>query len=217
MTAMVWLKGHNDTQFDTSVANRLDKNSASYHLWMKPEEIAGYGPTASDLATVKASLKALGLFSSLPWMILLVVVLIASAAEDMVLRRSGSLWLARVPAAVTGFVIAALGLALTARTPSAGMALALLALGLGGMGFVQASTWTSIQEIGGGDTSILTAWNGMLTNGAAALGPMVMAQMVSAQGNWSGALTATAAAALLGAVTWTLIHARTAALASAGA
>jgi MFS transporter, ACS family, glucarate transporter len=155
------------------------------------------------------SLKALGIFSSLPWMILLVVVLFASTMEDTVLRRSGSLWLARVPAAITGFVIAALGLVLTARTASTDMALALLALGLGGMGFVQASTWTSIQEIGGQDTSILTAWNGMLTNGAAALGPLVMAQMVSSQGSWSGALTATALTALVGAATWTLIHART--------
>src|SRR6202012_6225991 len=101
--------------------------------------------------------------------------------------------------AITGFVIAALGLVLTARTASTGTALALLALGLVGLGFVQASTWTSIQEIGGGDTSILTAWNGMLTNGAAALGPLVMAQMVSAQGGWSGALTATALTALVGA------------------
>jgi ACS family glucarate transporter-like MFS transporter len=156
------------------------------------------------------SLKALGIFSSLPWMILLVVVLFASTMEDTVLRRSGSLWLARVPAAITGFVIAAIGLVLTARTASTGTALALLALGLGGMGFVQASTWTSIQEIGGQDTSILTAWNGMLTNGAAALGPLVMAEMVSVQGGWSGALTATAMTALLGAVTWTLIHARAA-------
>jgi ACS family glucarate transporter-like MFS transporter len=155
------------------------------------------------------SLKALGIFSSLPWMILLVVMLFASTMEDTVLRRSGSLWLARVPAAITGFVIAALGLVLTARTASTGMALALLALGLGGMGFVQASTWTSIQEIGGQDTSILTAWNGMLTNGAAALGPLVMAEMVSSQGSWSGALTATALTALVGAATWTLIHVRT--------
>jgi ACS family glucarate transporter-like MFS transporter len=154
------------------------------------------------------SLKALGIFSSLPWMILLLVVVIASAAEDSVLRRGGSLWLARVPAAILGFGIAALGLALSAHAVSTGAALALLALGLGGMGFVQASTWTSIQEIGGPDTSILTAWNGMLTNGAAALGPLVMAQMVAAQGSWSGALTATAITALLGAAAWTLIHAR---------
>lgn len=155
------------------------------------------------------ALKSLGFFSSLPWMILLLVVIAASASEDMILKRSGSLWLARVPAAMLGFTIAATGLWLTAHTASTGMALLLLALGLGGMGFVQASTWTSIQEIGGDDTSILTAWNGMLTNGAAALGPLLMARMVStAGGDWSGALAGVAAVALVGAATWTLIHAR---------
>ncbi|HEY0266658.1 MAG TPA: hypothetical protein VGC16_07900, partial [Rhizomicrobium sp.] len=70
------------------------------------------------------------------------------------------------------------------------------------------STWSTIQEVGGDDTSILTAWNGMLTNGAAALGPLLMAGLVSKEGNWSNALAAVAGMALLGALTWTLIHDR---------
>lgn len=154
------------------------------------------------------ALKSLGIFSSLPWMILLLVVLVASSAEDAVLRRTGSVWLARVPAAMTGFVIAGIGLFLTAHTAATPVALMLLAIGLGGMGFVQASTWSSIQELGGGGTAILAAWNGMLTNGAAALGPALMAGMVSRQGNWSAALTGVAITAFAGAVVWTLIHPR---------
>lgn len=157
------------------------------------------------------ALKSLGFFSSLPWMILLLVVFAASAGEDMVLRRTGSIWLARVPAAITGFIIAGAGLWFSAQATSTGSALALLALGLGGMGFVQASTWSTIQEVGGGATPILAAWNGMLTNGAAALGPMLMASLVTAQGNWSGALTGVALTALVGALTWTMIHRRRAA------
>jgi len=154
------------------------------------------------------ALKSLGFFSSLPWMILLLVVLVASSAEDAVLRRTGSPWAARVPAAMAGFVIAGTGLWLTAHTAATPVALALLALGLGGMGFVQASTWSSIQELGGGGTAILTAWNGMLTNGAAALGPALMAGMVSRHGNWSAALTGVAITAFVGALIWMLIHPR---------
>ena len=156
------------------------------------------------------ALKSLGIFSSLPWMILLLVVILASVTEDLLLRRTGSPWLARVPAAIIGFVIAGSGLWLGAQAHATGPALALLALGLGGMGLVQASTWSTIQEVGGANTSILTAWNGMLTNGAAALGPQLMAGMVTGQGHWSGALGAVACVALLGALTWTLIHRRTA-------
>jgi ACS family glucarate transporter-like MFS transporter len=154
------------------------------------------------------ALKSLGIFSSLPWMILLLVVFAASVIEDAVLKRTKSVWLARVPPAMFGFVIAAVGLWLTAKTSSTGTALALLAMGLGGMGFVQASTWSTIQEVGGSNTSILAAWNGMLTNGAAALGPLLMAGLVSRQGNWAGALTGVALTAIAGALTWSAIHRR---------
>ena len=154
------------------------------------------------------ALKSLGFFSSLPWMILLLVVFIASVLEDTILKRSGSVWLARVPAAILGFCITATCLWLTAHTAATDPALLLLAAGLGGMGFVQASTWSTIQEVGGDNTSILTAWNGMLTNGAAALGPMLMAGLVTRQGNWSEALSGVAVVALAGAAMWTLIHRR---------
>lgn len=157
------------------------------------------------------ALKSLGFFSSLPWMILLLVVLAASAGEDRVLKRTGSLWLARVPAAIAGFAVAGAGIWLGTHAAATGVSLALLALGLGGMGLVQASTWSTIQEVGGGATPILAAWNGMLTNGAAALGPMLMAGAVTAQGNWTGALTGVALTALVGAATWTMIHRRAAA------
>ena len=113
-----------------------------------------------------------------------------------------------MPAAILGFFIAGAGLWLAAHTASTGPALALLAIGLGGMGFVQASTWSTIQEVGGANTSLLAAWNGMLTNGAAALGPLLMAGLVTKQGNWVQALTGVAVTALVGAVTWTAIHRR---------
>lgn len=160
------------------------------------------------------ALKSLGFFSSLPWMILLLVVFAASAAEDAVLKRTGSMWLARVPAAILGFAIAATGLWLAAHTAATAAALGLLALGLGGMGFVQASTWSTIQEIGGSNTSILTAWNGMLTNGAAALGPLLMAGLVTKQGNWVNALSDVALVALAGGLTWAFIHGRDARVAA---
>ncbi|HVJ53126.1 MAG TPA: S53 family peptidase [Aliidongia sp.] len=61
LTGMVWLKMRNEAQFDAAVASRYDKKSTLYHVWMKQEEIANFGPSASDLEMVKASLKAQGL------------------------------------------------------------------------------------------------------------------------------------------------------------
>lgn len=154
------------------------------------------------------SLKGLGFFASLPWMILLLVVFAASALADHLLKRTGSLWLARIPAAVCGYLIAGFCLFLVARTAANAPALALLAVGLGGMGFVQASTWVTMQEVGGRHTSLLTAWNGMVTNGGAAIGPMAMAMLASGAGGWDAALTATAGVGVVGAVAWTMIHPR---------
>ncbi|HVJ51831.1 MAG TPA: S53 family peptidase [Aliidongia sp.] len=61
LTGMVWLKGHQSDAFDAAVKSRYDESSPSYHRWMTAEEVANFGPTASDIETVKASLKAQGL------------------------------------------------------------------------------------------------------------------------------------------------------------
>jgi subtilase family serine protease len=61
MTATVWLKGHNDAQLDNLVADRYDPRSPAYHRWLSPDEVAGFGPTAQDVATLRASLEAQGL------------------------------------------------------------------------------------------------------------------------------------------------------------
>ncbi|HVJ51830.1 MAG TPA: S53 family peptidase [Aliidongia sp.] len=61
LTGMVWLKTHNEAQFDAAVASRYDVNSASFHRWMTAEEVAKFTPSAADVEAVKASLKALGL------------------------------------------------------------------------------------------------------------------------------------------------------------
>ncbi|SMG34164.1 MFS transporter [Paraburkholderia susongensis] len=152
------------------------------------------------------ALKSLGFFSSVPWMILLAVVCIASVAADHIYKRTGSEWAARVPSAVFGFLVSAVCLVLGVNMHEVPAALALLAVSLGGMGFVQVSTWSTIQHVGGDNTGILTAWNGMLTNGGAALGPVLMAMLVHRDGNWIVALSATAAIAIVGAFAWLLIY-----------
>jgi subtilase family serine protease len=61
LTATVWLKGHDEAQLDSYVADRYDPSSSTYHQWMSPDEVAGFGPQAADAATLQASLKAQGL------------------------------------------------------------------------------------------------------------------------------------------------------------
>jgi subtilase family serine protease len=61
MTATVWLKGRNEAQLDNIVADRYDPRSPAYHRWLSPDEVAGFGPAAEDVATMLASLQAQGL------------------------------------------------------------------------------------------------------------------------------------------------------------
>jgi ACS family glucarate transporter-like MFS transporter len=153
-------------------------------------------------------LKSLGFFASLPWMILLLVVVLAALLADRIYKRSGSAWHARVPAAVTGFAIAAGCMVVSSHIHATGPALAMLALSLGGMGLVQVATWATIQDVGGANTSLLTGWNGMLANGGAAIGPMIMAGLAQRDGNWTAALGFVAGVGVVGALAWTAIYPR---------
>jgi ACS family glucarate transporter-like MFS transporter len=154
------------------------------------------------------ALKSLGFFSSIPWMVLLTVVIIAAFVADRIYRLTGSAWKARVPAAVIGFLIAGGGMLLATRIEDTPAALLVLALALGGMGLVQVSTWSTIQHVGGRNTGLLTAWNGMLTNGGAAIGPALMALLAQRDGNWTVALVMVAATGVMGALAWTMIYPR---------
>jgi subtilase family serine protease len=61
MTAVVWLKRQNQSGLDQAVAQRYDQTSPAYHQWLTPAEAASFGPKPQDVATVQASLSALGL------------------------------------------------------------------------------------------------------------------------------------------------------------
>ena len=154
------------------------------------------------------ALKSLGFFSSIPWMILLLVVILAAIGADRIFRGTGSAWLTRVPTAIAGFLGAGFFMLLSAYTTATAPALVLLALSLGCMGLVQVSTWSTLQDIGGASTGILTAWNGMLTNAGAAIGPVLMAALAQHQKDWTGALLLVVASGVVGALAWTMIYGR---------
>ena len=61
VTATLWLKPHDAAAFEAAVASRTTKGSQDYHHWMTPADVAAAGPTAQDLGTLVASLKANGL------------------------------------------------------------------------------------------------------------------------------------------------------------
>jgi ACS family glucarate transporter-like MFS transporter len=152
------------------------------------------------------SLRSMGIFASLPWVALFCMVFIAGALADRILRATGSVWHARVPAAIIGFVVSAGALILAAETANIPAMLALLCVSLGAIGLTQVSIWSSCQDLGGAATGIVTGWTNFLGNASGFVGPVLTALLVGWTGGWSGALLGIALAGLLGAVLWLFVH-----------
>jgi MFS transporter, ACS family, glucarate transporter len=149
---------------------------------------------------------SMGWLAALPWVALFLTVFAAGAASDAVLRRSGSVWMARVPFAVAGFVVSAAALILASRMADTTLMMVLLCVSLGGIGLTQVAIWPATQELGRGATGVVSGWTNCLGNAGGTAGPIIMAWLVGLTGSWSSALLIIALAGVLGAVLWFFIH-----------
>jgi ACS family glucarate transporter-like MFS transporter len=152
------------------------------------------------------SLRAMGVNASLPWVALFVMVFVAGWLADVVLRATGSVWMARVPAAMVGFVVSAAALIAASRAADVVAMMALLCISLGAIGLVQVSIWSACQDLGRSATGVVTGWANCWGNSAGFVGPVAMAYLVEWTGGWEGALLGVALAGGAGAVLWLLVH-----------
>ena len=152
------------------------------------------------------SLKAMGIYASLPWVAMFISVFATGALADVILRRTGSVWATRVPLAMAGFVVSAIALMLAARTPGVPLMMALLCVSLASVGVTQVSIWPSTQDLGRGATGLVSGWTNFWGNAAGVAGPMLMAALVRWTGSWSGAMIGIALSGLAGAALWLFVH-----------
>jgi ACS family glucarate transporter-like MFS transporter len=152
------------------------------------------------------SMKAMGIYASLPWVAMFGSVFITGALADVILRRTESVWVTRVPLAIGGFVVSAIALMAGAKAPSVPLMLALLCLSLASVGVTQVSIWPSTQDLGRGATGLVSGWTNFWGNAAGVVGPMLMAALVKWTGSWSGAMIGIALSGVAGAVLWLFVH-----------
>ena len=152
------------------------------------------------------SLRQMGVFASLPFVALFCMVFVTGRAADVILRRTGSVWHARVPIAMIGFVVSAGALIAASRAPGIGLMMVLLCISLGAIGLTQVSIWSSTQDLSVGATGIVSGWTNCWGNSAGFVGPVFTALLVQWTGTWAGALLGIAAAGAAGAVLWLLVH-----------
>ncbi len=152
------------------------------------------------------SLASMGVYASLPWVSLFAMVFVTGALSDRILHRTNSVWAARVPVAMAGFVISALALIAASRAPQVWLMMSLLCVSLGAIGLTQVSIWSATQDLGRAATGVVSGWANGWGNAAGVAGPVLTAYLVHWTGSWSSALLAIAAAGLTGAVLWLFVH-----------
>ena len=152
------------------------------------------------------SLGEMGVYASLPWVTLFAMVFVAGALADAVQRATGSVWTARVPAAMAGFVVAAGALIAASRASDITVMMILLCVSLGAVGLTQVSIWSATQDLGRGATGVVSGWANCWGNSAGFVGPVLTALLVRWTGGWSGALLGIALAGGAGAVLWLFVQ-----------
>ncbi|MCA3834963.1 MAG: MFS transporter, partial [Burkholderia sp.] len=104
------------------------------------------------------SLKAMGLYASLPWVAVFVAVFVAGTVSDRLLRKTGSIYWARTPVAIAGFVVSALALVAASRAEAMAAVIALLCLSFAAVGFVQVVVWSAAQDLGRPFAGVMSGW-----------------------------------------------------------
>jgi ACS family glucarate transporter-like MFS transporter len=152
------------------------------------------------------SLKAMGVYATLPWIAVFLAVLVAGFICDQLLKRTGSVHWARTPVAMGGFVVSALALIAASLATSMSAVISLLCLSFGAVGFVQVVVWSATQDLGRAFTGVTSGWTnlwGALSNVA---GPLTLASIVKRTHSWDSGLILIGAAAACGALLWAFVH-----------
>lgn len=132
----------------------------------------------------KLSFAAMGWLSSAPFLTLYIAVLVAGIVADTLIRRTGSVWVARVPLGVAAMLGSVSAFALALMIESTSLMVLVLCLGSFMVGVGQVSVWSSVQDIspeGGGIIAAATQLFGHLALGAV---PLTAAYLVRDSGNW---------------------------------
>ena len=148
------------------------------------------------------SLTAMGFLGSLPWIAMIAAVFGTGALNDHLIRR----WPQRTRLAAVGYLVAAVSLIVGAVMPGTVALMVFLCVSLGAVGVVQVQVWGACQDLGGAYSPTVTGWTNFFGNLMSAAGPLFTGLLVGIGGNWVLALGILAAAGILGAVCWFVVH-----------
>ncbi len=149
---------------------------------------------------------SVGELTSLPWLALFIMVFVVGYLQRYTLRRTGSVYMARVPYALTGFIVAIAFLYLAMLQANVYFAVDLMMVSMAGIGMVQVSIWSACQDLGREFTASVTGWVNMWGNSAGALCPLFTAFLVGYGHSFTSAVTIVGLSCIAGIVLWLLVN-----------
>jgi ACS family glucarate transporter-like MFS transporter len=152
------------------------------------------------------SLKSMGFAASLPWIAVFVAVFVAGIVCDKILKRTQSVWAARAPVAMVGFLVSAIALCMASYAVNIAAVVGFLCLSFAAVGFVQVVVWSAAQDLARDFTGVMSGWTNLWGAASNVAGPVSVAFMVRLTGNWGSALVVIALAAAVGTVLWLFVH-----------
>lgn len=142
----------------------------------------------------------MGLLVGLPSVFLWGSVFVAGFFADAIVRKTGSIWKARVPLGCVGSIVAGLAAGATDWVDGIVPMAACLCLSFFALGFAQITLWSMAQDLTKHYTGVLTGWASAWGNLLAAAGPIAIAHVVQSTGSWKVGLALPVVGGLLGAL-----------------
>jgi MFS family permease len=148
----------------------------------------------------------LGSFSGISAAALCVGVLVAGRVLHRLTQSASSWRLARLPMGILSLLVAGLATVVLPRFQSDTHVLIAACVAMVALAFSQVVTWSTVQDIGGAATALITGIVSLFGNVAAGGAPVLSAILVERTGSWSASLFIIGAIVSIGSLSWFFVR-----------
>jgi sugar phosphate permease len=149
-----------------------------------------------------------GLFSALPWLASAGGFWLGGLLTDWLVRRTGSLKIARCGIGAVGLITSAMALVAVVRTEDRVVAASLIALAAFCQMMTGSAAWSVCLDVGRRNAGVVTGIMNMVGNIGGTIAPVVVGYAVERRGSWNIPFYVTAGVLTIGVVMWMLIDPR---------
>jgi ACS family glucarate transporter-like MFS transporter len=153
----------------------------------------------------KFSLQKMGVAAALPWLAISITTMTTGIIADKMVAAGLSKHKARTLFGVTGLVCCCIFLYLGAIATVPWENVLWMTLSLGTLGFTFNASWAACLDLGGKFSGSVSGWMNLWGNIGGILAPVATAWIATKYG-WQAAITATAASAVIGIVSWLFVR-----------